>query len=192
MPDKNLLAAVYNAHQGAEKAVKELQTSGFDMKKLSIVGKSPRVEEHTVEFDSMGDRTRSESKTGVSAAGFWGGISGVLLGAAMFAIPGVGPVRAAGPVVAWIAGVLESAVVVGGLGVIGAGLYRIGLPKNSVLEYELALKADRYLLLIHGTPEEAAKANEILKGTEPAKIHQYYPLQHQAPPDLEPPRARKV
>ncbi len=38
MADNNIVVAVYDAHQGAEKAVKELQSSGFDMKKLSIVG----------------------------------------------------------------------------------------------------------------------------------------------------------
>jgi hypothetical protein len=91
----------------------------------------------------------------------------------------MGPVLVAGPLVAWIVGALEGAVVVGGLSAVGAGLYSIGLPKDSVLEYEVALKTDRYLLMVHGTADEAARASRILKDTHPAKLHTY-PLQRAA------------
>jgi hypothetical protein len=65
----------------------------------------------------------------------------------------------------------------GGMGAVGAGLFSIGVPKDSVLEYEVALKTDRYLLMVHGTADEAAKASQILKGTHPTKLHTY-PLRH--------------
>jgi hypothetical protein len=45
-----------------------------------------------------------------------------------------------GPLVSWIIGALEGAAVVGGLSALGAGLYSLGIPKNSVVEYEKALK----------------------------------------------------
>src|ERR1700735_2619344 len=110
MSDHNLVVAGSEAHEQAEQAVKELQTSGFDMKKLSIVGKNPHAEEHVVGFYNAGDRIKSWGKTGA----FWGGIWGLLFGAAFFVIPGIGPILAAGPVVAWIVGALEGAVIVGG------------------------------------------------------------------------------
>jgi uncharacterized membrane protein len=185
MSENNIVVAVYDAHTGAEQAVKELQTFGFDMKKLSIVGKNTHAEEHVVGFYNTGDRIKAWAKTGAGAGAFWGGIWGLLFGAAFFAIPGIGPVLAAGPVVAWIVGALEGAAVVGGVGAIGAGLYSIGLPKDSVLEYEVALKTDRYLLMVHGTPAEAAKASEILKGTHPATLHTY-PLQRAEQQEMEP------
>ena len=75
----------------------------------------------------------------------------MLFGSAFFAIPGIGPVLVAGPLVAWIVGALEGAVAIGGLSAIGAGLYGMGIPKDSVIQYELALKTDQYLLLVHGT-----------------------------------------
>jgi hypothetical protein len=180
MPDNNIVVAVYDAHASAEKAVKELQSAGFDMKKLSIVGKNPHAEEHVVGFYNAGDRIKSWGKTGA----FWGGMWGLLFGAAFFAIPGIGPVLAAGPVVAWIVGALEGAVVVGGVSAIGAGLFSIGVPKDSVLEYEVALKTDRFLLMVHGTVAEAAKANEILKATHPANLHTH-PLQHAERQEME-------
>jgi hypothetical protein len=73
--------------------------------------------------------------------------------------------------VAWIVGALEGAVVVGGLSALGAGLYGIGIPKDSVVQYEAALKADKFLLLAHGTVNEVAQAREILQTTRPLEIN---------------------
>jgi len=92
---------------------------------------------------------------------FWGGLWGWLFGAAFFAIPGIGPVLVAGPLVAWMVGALEGAVVIGGLPAVGAGLYSIGIPKDSIVRYETALKSDKFLLIAHGAAEEVAKAKEI-------------------------------
>ena len=45
----------------------------------------------------------------------------------------------------------------GGLGAIGAGLCSIGIPKDSVVKYETAIKSDKFLVLAHGTADEVAK-----------------------------------
>ena len=147
MSETNSVVAIYETHSQAEEAVKELQKSGFDMKKMSIVGKDYHTDEHVVGYYNTGDRMKYWGKMGA----FWGGIWGMLFGAAFFAIPGIGPILVAGPLVAWIVGALEGAVVVGGLSALGAGLYSIGIPKDSVVKYETALKSDKFLLLAHGT-----------------------------------------
>jgi hypothetical protein len=69
--------------------------------------------------------------------------------------------------VGWIVGALEGAAVVGGLSAVGAGLVGIGIPKDSVVQYELALKTDRYLLVIQDTAAQVAKAREIIANTQP-------------------------
>ena len=94
----------------------------------------------------------------------------MLFGAAFFAIPGLGPILVAGPLVAWIVGALEGAVVVGGLSALGAGLYSIGIPKDSVVKYEAALKSDKFVVLAHGTADEVAKVKDILQTTRPAEV----------------------
>jgi len=154
MARENAVVAIYHTHTDAEAAVKELQKAGYDMTKLSIVGKDYHTEEHVTGYYSTGDRMKYWGKLGA----FWGGIWGLLFGAAFFAIPGLGPIVAAGPVVAWIVGALEGAVVVGGLDALAAGLYSIGIPKDSVLKYETALKTDKFLLIAHGSPAEASSA----------------------------------
>jgi heat induced stress protein YflT len=169
MTDTNAVIAVYDTHSGAENAVKELQRSGFDMKKLSVVGKDYHTDEQVVGYYNAGDRMKYWGKTGA----FWGGFWGLLLGAAFFWVPGIGSLLVAGPVAAWIVGALEGAVVVGGLSALGAGLYSIGIPKNSVLKYETAIKADKFLLVAHGTAAEAAKAKDILSATGPSELDQH-------------------
>jgi len=88
-----------------------------------------------------------------------------LFGSAFFAIPNIGPVLAAGPVVAWIVSAMEGAVLVGGVSAIGAGLYSIGIPKDSVVEYETALKTDKYLLVVHGSAKEVEAARGFIEKT---------------------------
>lgn len=104
---------------------------------------------------------------------FWGGLWGLVFGTAFFWIPGMGAVLVGGPLVAAIVAALEGAAVVGGLSAVGAGLYSLGIPKNSILRYERALRSDKFLLLAHGTGEEVDRAKEIMdreKATETA-IH---------------------
>jgi hypothetical protein len=136
------------------------------MKKMSIVGRDYHTDEQVVGYYNTGDRMKYWGKLGA----FWGGLWGMLFGAAFFAIPGIGPVLVAGPLVAWIVGALEGAVVVGGLSALGAGLYSIGIPKDSVVKYELALKSDKFLVLAHGTADEVAKAKDIIQSTRPVEV----------------------
>jgi hypothetical protein len=166
MTSENSIVAVYDSHTQAEEAIQHLQHTGFDMKKLSIVGKDYHTEERAVGYYNTGDRMRYWGKQGA----FWGGVWGLLLGSAFFAVPGVGPVLIAGPLVSWVIGALEGAVFVGGVSAIGAGLLSIGIPKDSIIQYEVALKADKFLLLAHGTAEEIAHAKEIVVTTHPAQL----------------------
>lgn len=167
MTKSDAVVAVYSSHEAAEQAVQELQRGGFDMKKLSIVGKDYHTEEHVTGYYNAGDRMMYWGKFGA----FWGAIFGLLFGAAFFAIPGIGPVVVAGPLVSWIVAALEGAVVVGGLDAIGAGLYSIGIPKDSVLKYQTAVKSDKFLLVAHGTADEVAEAKEMIQGTSPVEVN---------------------
>ncbi len=166
MAKNNSVVAVYRTHAEADQAVKELQRDGVDMRNLSIVGKGYHTDEQAVGYYNTGDRLKYWGKVGA----FWGGFWGLLFGSAFFMIPGLGPILAAGPVVAWIVAGLEGAVEVGALGALGAGLYSIGIPKDSIVKYEAALKTDQFLLIVHGTAEEVTKAKKIItETTHPAQ-----------------------
>jgi hypothetical protein len=161
------VVAVYPLHSDAENAINLLKKGDFNIKKLAIVGQGYHTEDQVVGYYTTGDRMKHWGKNGA----FWGGLWGMLVGSAFFFIPGVGPVVVAGSAVAWIVGALESAVVVGGLSALGAGLYSIGVPKDSALKYESSVKAGKFLLIAHGTPTEADLARRILADTAAEEIN---------------------
>ena len=156
------VVAIYETHEQAEHAVKELQEAGVDMKTLSIAAKDTHTEEHVVGYYNVGARMRHWGKLGA----FWGAIWGLLFDSAMFAIPGIGPVLLAGPLVSWIVAILEGSIVFGGVSALGAALLSIGIPKDSVIQYETALKTNKFLLIVHGTSDAVAKAKEIVGETK--------------------------
>lgn len=115
------IVAVLNTYIEAKKAVRELQKAGFNMKKLSILGRD----------------------------------------------------------YAWIICTLDVVAVVLGLSVVGAVLYSIGIPKDSILKYETSLKSNKFLVAAHGTTTEIDGARDILQGIPwaQAEVHRSETLQ---------------
>ena len=81
----------------------------------------------------------------------------------------------AGPIVSWIVGALEGAVVVGGLSALGAGLFSLGIPKDSILQYETAVKSGKYVVIAHGSPAETAQAQKLIGNTHPESCEEHQP-----------------
>src|SRR5215208_6653334 len=162
-PILDTVLAIYPTQAEAQEAVRTLQHASFDMRNLSIIGRDYHTEQDILGYYNSGDRIRFWGKLGA----FWGGLSGLLLGSAFLFIPVVGHVVVLGPLVSWIANGLGGALLGGGLSAFGAALYSIGIPKDSILAYETALKADRFLLIAHGTADEVERARAILISTLP-------------------------
>jgi len=160
------VVAIYPSHLAAEEAIKELQRSGYELKKLSIIGRDIHTEEHVVGYYNLDDRMKAWGKLGA----FWGGVWGLFFGSAFFLVPGLGPLLVAGHLVAWMVAALEGAVVVGGLSIVGAALYNLGIPKDSVVRYETALKTGKFVLIAHGSMFDTTLAREILDRTHPESL----------------------
>ena len=153
MAENNAVVRVYDSHAEVEATIKELQSSGFDMNRLSIVGKDYHTAEGVITYDNADDRMKVWCQFG----DFWGGLSGLLLGSAFYFIPGIGPVIVFGPLVSWIVRALEGAVMVGELSVLGAGLHSTGISKNNIIQYEAALNSDKFIVIAHGAPNDLAE-----------------------------------
>ena len=160
--DEAQCVAVFDKHTAAEAAVRELQRSGFDMKKLSIVGRDYHTEEHPVGFYSTRDQVKYWGKNGA----FWGSMFGILFAPAFFWIPGVGPLLTGGLIGSVLMGTIEGAAVGAAFGgatsALAASLASLGIPKDSVIRYEAAIKADKFLLIATGTAAEVESARKIL------------------------------
>src|ERR1700676_4344417 len=169
MNDPSNVVAVYNSHTEAEQAVAKLSAASFDITKISIIGKDYHTEEKVVGYYSTGDRMKSWGGLGA----FWGGIWGLLFGAGFFLIPGIGPVLVAGPFLAALLGALESAVLVGGVSAVTAGLVSLGMTKERAVKNEAEIKADKFVLIVNGTAEELERAQTILANTPAISIENH-------------------
>jgi hypothetical protein len=160
--------AVCESHE-IEQAVEELERASFEMKRLSVVGRDYHAVEHAGGYYEAGGRMHYLGQLGA----FWNSIWELLSGAAFFAVPEIGPVLVAGPLVDCIANTLRRAAALGGHSVIGASLYGIGIPRDQVIRYEVALRANKFLLIGQGTAEKMARAGEIVRRTAPVELHVY-------------------
>src|SRR5947209_9204237 len=161
MAGKN--TAVYGIYQSrtqAEQAVDRLLAADFRNEDISVllqdnVGtKDFAHEKHT--------KAPEGTTTGVLAGGAIGGTIGLLAGIGVLAIPGLGPLVAAGPVIAALAGV-GSGTVVGGL--LGA-LIGMGIPEYEAKRYEGRIKEGGVLLSVHcDNSDWVVKAKEVLKNS---------------------------
>jgi hypothetical protein len=164
-----IAVAVYDSHLQAEEAVGKLAKAGFDMKSISIIGKNFHSEEQPVGYFNAGDRAKFFGKLGA----FWGGLAGVLFGSALLFVPVVGHFVVLGPVAATIAGGLQGAVLGGGLSALLGALTAIGVPKDSVLRYERALRADKFVVIVNGSADDIGAACDLLTsaGSRDVRTH---------------------
>lgn len=160
------VVAIYDTHDAAEAALIQLQKAGIDMTRLSIAGKNYQTEEHAVGFYTSNDRMRFWGGTGA----IWGALWGVLVGSAFFFVPVVGPLVVMGPLVGSMVMTLEGAAVGGAAGVLSAALVNFGIPKDSVVEYELEVKAGKFLVIARGPASMVEHARAVLGTTNARKL----------------------
>ncbi len=163
LADKNSCVVVYDSHEQAEKAIGDLTAAGFDTSKISVLGPGLHPGEKVMGYYDAGNRVKTWGLEG----GFWGALLGLLGGAGLFWIPAFGPLMVSGPIASAIVGAVEGFAVVGGLSALGAALVSIAVPPERAEQYEADLKSGKYLLVLHGSPEEVADAARIL-GRDPA------------------------
>src|SRR6202022_1806906 len=159
MSSKNTAVfGIYKSAEHAERAVDSVIAAGFPSSSISVLLPDSRS---TKEFAHEKDTKAPEGATaGVTAGGVVGGTLGILAGIGVLAIPGVGPLIAAGPIMAGLAG-LGVGGAVGGL--VGA-LIGMGIPEYEAKRYEGRVKDGGILLSVHcNTSEEISKAKDLLK-----------------------------
>lgn len=166
---ENSVVAEFPDHLAAEGAVKALAESGFAMKQLSVLGRGYHTEEKVVGFYNTGERVRFWGTRGA----FWGALWGVFFGGLFVVTPIAGPVVALGYLGALALAAIENAVLVGGLSAVGAALYGLGVPKDTIVQYEMSIKADKFLVMAHGTAAEMTRAKAVLAFKHPLNLDEH-------------------
>ncbi len=169
MDTQSTAIAVFKTHESAETAIKELFQAGFDMKNLSIVGKGFHSTEKVIGFYNVGDRMKFWGLNGA----FWGGFWGLFFGGVILTIPVMGHVIVLGYLAATLISAVEGAIVVGGVSALGAALYSIGIPKDSIVQYESDIQSDGFLVMAHVPSSEIARAKHILHSSDTTSVDIY-------------------
>jgi hypothetical protein len=172
MAQESSAVGIYNNMDDAEEAVKKLGEGGFPIQHVSIIATNLGSEKKIHGFVTSCDVAKSAARTGA-----WvGGIFGLLVGAAFLWVPGVGPLIVAGSLGSALLGGVEGAVAGAAVTGVFGWLASIGISKEHILKYEESVKAGKYLVIAHGSPDDANKARAILEGTRPAQLNVHTPV----------------
>ena len=154
---RNSTIGVFSSQADAEAAIRGLERGGFDMTQLSLLARGMSEERHVIGTETAGKR-----------AGRWAGFGGAwgLLVGSFWWVPGVGHV-AVGGYLLWLLG---TTVLGAASGALGAALTATGIPEEGVLRYETDLRADRWLLIAHGTAADVHRARELMENTAPIRV----------------------
>jgi uncharacterized membrane protein len=155
------VAGVFSSENQAKEAVSALREKGFD-REISIVARdNSRREGRGGDSELTNDSTADGMMTG----GIMGGIAGLALTAGVIAIPGIGPLLAAGPLAATLGGVAA--------GGIAGGLIDYGIPEEHSKHYEESVRQGDILALVRCSREKADVAQDILRrhGAKDIEMH---------------------
>jgi hypothetical protein len=157
----NSVFGIYKDRTRLERAVDQLKAEGFNQSDISVMFPDKQSsqdfakEKHT--------KAPEGAATGAGTGMAIGGTLGWLAGIGTLAIPGVGPLIAAGPIMAALAG----AGVGGAVGSLSGALIGMGIPEYEAKNYENSVKSGGFLLSVHSTqrPELISRARHILQST---------------------------
>lgn len=169
MFERHVVVAQYKHYEEIESAMITLRLSGVDLGRLSLVVKD--YQENTTADDGplafpaspVSDDRRLSTSGRFRTLGI--GLQEMPLGWASFWMPRVGPVLIGGPIVPLIIGTRVASACFGGLSPLGGGLYRLGIPRQSIPLYEAAVREGHYLLIAAGSRDEIAGVRDVVIAT---------------------------
>jgi hypothetical protein len=165
----NSIVAVYLTQTQAEAGVFDLQHAGFDLKKLSVLGREHEAHDQTVGYYNTGGRMKYLGARGA----FWNSVWKLLSGAGYFVVPGIGRVLIAGPLTVWIV-VAQRDLAVESLSAVGAGLYEVNIPRASILRYESDVRMHKLLLIASGSAPDVLRARDVLRSSRPEEVNIHF------------------
>src|SRR6266404_5965004 len=155
---KKQVFCIAKSESQAERIVERLQSSGFPNSEISIL-LPDREGKHDIGHVKA-TKAPEGATTGAATGGVAGGVIGLLAGIGALAIPGVGPLIAAGPIMAALSGAAVGATTGGIVG----GLVGLGIPEIEAKRYEEKLKKGNYLIAVHThESKDVDRAKHIFK-----------------------------
>ncbi|MFM9268271.1 general stress protein [Tychonema sp. BBK16] len=153
----------FSNYRDTELALTELQSSGFPMSKVSVVGEN--LDQGKVAgakaSKSTDEKVGGGAKAGATAGVVTGGLIGLLGSIGALAIPGVGPVMAGGALATLLADTAVGGAIGAAAGSVVGGLVGLGVPEAQAKVYSDRISRGEYLVFVEGTDSEIATAERI-------------------------------
>ena len=149
---------IYDDYESAENVVRDLESSGLTSDQISVVGRKPAVE--------AGDGSVEGVATGATLGGVTGASAGLLVSLGLIAIPGIGPIVAAGVLATTLAGAATGAITGGILG----ALVDYGISKEKAPVYAESIRRGGTLVSVRAEETRADQAELIMQRHEPMDI----------------------
>lgn len=141
---KRHIVGSYQSELEAIEAIEDLKRRGYRSEEISVISKNSENVEHIQE--KTGTHAADGAATGAATGGILGGVGGVLAGLGALAIPGIGPIIAAGPIIAGITGLAAGA----GVGGLAGALIGLGIPEEEANRYNEHFNNGRIIVFVDG------------------------------------------
>ncbi|WP_082423139.1 YsnF/AvaK domain-containing protein [Paenibacillus dakarensis] len=161
------IVGAFSTEQEATQAIEDLKQQGFGTEEISVIAKDR--DDVTTINEETGTKAPEGLASGAATGGILGGVTGLLAGLGALAIPGIGPIVAAGPIAATLTG---AAVGAGAGGLVG-GLIGLGIPEDEAKEYDEYVEEGRILVLVETDEDRTNKVYDTFRRNNTLNEHHY-------------------
>ncbi|MDT3428651.1 putative membrane protein [Paenibacillus forsythiae] len=162
--NKRIVGVFTNEHD-ASQAIGDLKSRGFQTEDISVIARN-KEDVNTV-GEETGTKAPEGMASGAATGGLLGGVTGLLVGIGALAIPGIGPIIAAGPIAATLAG----AAVGAGTGGLVGGLIGLGIPEDEAESYTRYVDEGRILVMVDADTSQERVVHEAFRTHNPLNSH---------------------
>jgi hypothetical protein len=159
------VAGLFETRSSAEQAIQDLRTAGFDSQRVSVMARDPERARDVA--NETGAEVATGAATGAGLGAILGGAAGWLVGIGALAIPGIGPVVAAGPIAAALGVAGTTAAAGAGVGLVTGGLVGAltgwGFSESEARAYEQGVERGDILLAVEVPDDDAGRVEDIFK-----------------------------
>lgn len=161
------IVGVFYKEREASQAIEDLKSQGFLTEDISVIGRNKDDIESISE--ETGTKAPEGMASGAATGGLLGGVTGLLAGIGALAIPGIGPIVAAGPIAATLAG----AVVGAGTGGLVGGLIGLGFPEDEAKTYDKYVDEGHILVMVEADSTQANTVYSVFRSHNSANADRY-------------------
>lgn len=161
------IVGVFHTEHEASRAIEDLKAHGFLTEDISVIARNKRDMEAI--NDETGTKAPEGMASGAATGGILGGVTGLLAGIGALAIPGIGPIIAAGPIAATLTGVAVGA----GTGGLVGGLIGLGIPEDEAASYDNYVDEGRILVMVDADISREKDVYTVFRNHNSANADRY-------------------